>query len=71
MSPDTGGPAFPVQGQMYGDKLGGQLFHGMTLRDYFAGQALRVTCEDFGPREAAIMAYEYAEAMLAIRESQQ
>jgi hypothetical protein len=36
---DTGGPAFPVVGHMYGEKLGGQLDHGMTLRDYFAAMA--------------------------------
>ena len=34
-------PAFPVVGHWYGDKLGGQLFHGMTLRDYFAAKAMQ------------------------------
>ena len=34
-------PAFPVVGHWYGDKLGGQLTHGMTLRDYFAAKAMQ------------------------------
>lgn len=45
--PTDGGPAFPVGGEdairwPQGHKNGGQLFEacGMSLRDYFAGQAL-------------------------------
>lgn len=57
---DAGGPAFPVPDQ------GGAQW-GMTLRDFFAATALRVTCEDFGPEEASVMAYEYADAMLKAR----
>lgn len=34
-------PAFPVQGHFYDDKLIGQLYHGMTLRDYFAAKAMQ------------------------------
>ena len=33
---EAGGPAFPVVGHFWGDKLGGQLNHGMTLRQYAA-----------------------------------
>jgi hypothetical protein len=50
---------------------------GMTLRDYFAGQALAGICADygwgdaFGPESApltAITVYRLADAMLARRE---
>lgn len=62
MSKD-GGPAFPVSG----------FSSGMTLRDYFAGQALAgitVGCGwQGGPWETmAAHAYEAADAMLAERE---
>lgn len=80
MSENTGGPAFPVVGQWYGDKLGGQLTHGMTLRDYFAAKALSGLlagldrdARRFMEREAepaAAMAkacYTMADAMLAAR----
>ena len=62
---NTGGPAFPV---MYCSE-------GMTLRDYFAGQALfgmlqNYTTQKFGVGEqiCARGAYEFADAMLAARE---
>lgn len=80
---NDGGPAFPVpvveyQGSHYpmsGDpsylKHGG----GMTLRDWFAGQALsgilmNYTTEKFGVSELDVgfCAYKYADAMLAARE---
>jgi len=35
MSKNDGGPAFPVAGMMHGEKLGGQLAHGMSLREYY------------------------------------
>ena len=41
---------------------------GMTLRDYFAGQVLPSTAEDYHPDAAAKLAYEYADAMLKARE---
>ncbi|MBS0371783.1 MAG: hypothetical protein JSS57_21585, partial [Proteobacteria bacterium] len=41
------GPAFPVVGQWYGDLLGGQLEHGMSLRDYFAAKALPAAYADY------------------------
>lgn len=63
---NNGGPAFPV---IYCSE-------GMTLRDYFAGQALAGICaplyDDESPtiwkhREFAKGAYMFADAMLAAR----
>ena len=61
----TGGAAFPhVSTHM--DRT------GMTLRDYFAGQAItRFDLEEFAeynPDEAAALAYRVADAMIAERE---
>lgn len=82
---DTGGPAFPTEPQNHGyngaEGTGAQC--GMTMRDYFAGQALvglfsieanpRVG-KDVGPyehpRDAEFMAtyaYDLADAMLKQR----
>ena len=69
MIKNDGGPAFPRQqhpGEYgYGEK-------GMSLRDYFAGQALAGL---LAPSEGegkcayfAMMAYKFADAMLAERE---
>jgi len=59
---NDGGPAFPI---------GDTDLQGMSLRDYFAGQALnglllspRITA----PPATAKLAYEYADAMLAERD---
>ena len=55
-----GGPAFPTQ---YGK--------GMTIRDWFAGQALAGIIADgevFGGKEVARASFEYADAMLKARE---
>ena len=70
----TGGPAFPradikfhVDGYTKAD------CYGMTLRDYFAGQALPILIKDYttgdGKVEFAVAktAYEYADAMLKER----
>ena len=62
---DTGGAAFPF---VYDDKNHRHIHCGMTLRDYFAAKALQVTCEDFMPDDAATLAYEIADAMLAARD---
>ena len=71
--PFDGGPAFPVHGGHHPDDdprnhtLGG----GMTLRDWFAGQAIRVRWGDgtaMTAAQAADMAYQLADAMLAARE---
>lgn len=56
-----GGPAFPSHGSM-----GEVVCEGMTLRDYFAGQALVGFM--VGTNEPAKVAYEIADAMLAARE---
>ena len=59
---NDGGAAFPV---MY-------VSEGMTLRDYFAGQALAGTLADpnfnMPPAQLAELAYMEADAMLAARE---
>jgi hypothetical protein len=54
-------------------QLGGQLFHGMTLRDYFAAQAMMHFC-DFGAlsddeyfEQNALAAYKMADTMLKVR----
>ena len=60
----TGGPAFPNNHPTQ------QGVPGMTLRDWFAGKVLVTACSDEGPETAAILAYEYADAMLAQREKQ-
>lgn len=65
---NDGGPAFPV---ICENGLG-HVSSGMTLRDYFAGQALSKTmdCGDGFPDPvgAAIWAYKFADALLAHRE---
>lgn len=67
-TPDDGGPAFPV------GELGVNGHYGMSLRDWFAGQALvgifaYRAQHDVGlvPREVAEDAYETADAMLEAR----
>ena len=62
---DCGGFAFPSQ---WDDKDN----EGMTLRDWFAGQALSNTAGNyrgtaFDPVGIARIAYEYADAMLEAR----
>jgi hypothetical protein len=68
---DDGGPAFPQ------NSLSSQN-RGMTLRDWFAGQALAgilgggfadtIPHDDLnGGRDAAAFAYQYADAMIAER----
>ena len=62
-----GGPAFPCEEI----KQAIPVWHnGMTLRDYFAGQALAGFCDTdipFSPRGAAERCYAIADAMLAER----
>jgi hypothetical protein len=63
---DDGGPAFPRQSGTL-DMGGAQ---GMSLRDWFAGQAL-VGLANRGQtvEEIATYAYELADAMLEVRKS--
>jgi hypothetical protein len=87
MAKPDGGPAFPsIESEYAGaavlsDEQDKPYTHvrsvgGMTLRDYFAGQALTglvLACciantELLGPGKAASAAYEFADAMIAQRE---
>jgi hypothetical protein len=69
MSTSNGGPAFPVPGLQQDED-----FNGMTLRDYFAAQALTTVAaydshdvDTWTPRDFAHHAYALADAMLAER----
>jgi hypothetical protein len=67
-TPDTGGPAFPPTSDAAGD-----LWHGMTLRDWFAGQIAAAMVSRVGSwsaRELAETAFKQADAMLAARKEQ-
>jgi hypothetical protein len=63
-TPNDGGPAFPVV-VSEGDAV---VSPGMSLRDWFAGQALTPFASVLSPQGAAQLAYEYADAMLAARQ---
>jgi hypothetical protein len=56
-------PAFP---RLDGGYLNHKMQEGMTLRDYFAGQALAMAQADT-PKNLAEWAYMVADAMLAQR----
>jgi hypothetical protein len=65
---DDGGPAFPNNDQ------NGCAFAGMTLRDWFAGQALAGMLDRAYGIPVNVIAkrsYEMADAMLAAREGNQ
>jgi len=79
---DNGGPAFPVVPTMEGAGQWGYAYPGMTLRDWFAGQALaglladskrsRKLYENAGGDDGILRcnsewAYSLADAMLAER----
>ena len=62
---DDGGPAFPVPS--------GWVSKGMSLRDWFAGQALAGLLADtnYGSRTDLVrQSFEYADAMIAARKVQ-
>lgn len=63
MASNDGGPAHPIvwQDAPYG---------GMSLRDYFAGQAMVTRLENYSEswKELAESAYQIADAMLTERE---
>lgn len=79
---NTGGPAFPCSGSnwvgQYGKKMGCDAVSGMTLRDYFAANAMPVhmaalSTWDAGSQEAwhneiARISYATADAMLKARQ---
>lgn len=71
---DTGGPAYPTVPKNHGyeDTYGTGSGSGMTLLDWFAGQALcgllsDHTIERVTPEGYAKSAYDYAEEMIAER----
>ncbi len=72
---NDGGPAFPVGREEaispVTDMGGNDVSSGMTLRDYFAGQALAGCCTHAGgwdDYETVVKAaYDLADAMLAAR----
>jgi hypothetical protein len=74
MSANNGGPAFPsIRFERVADYAIGETEGGMTLRDYFAGQALSAAitiglAADLKEKEVATMCYDFADAMLAARE---
>lgn len=59
-----GGPAFPVVAE---NGLG-HIADGMSLRDWFAGQALAAFSSMSSPAYMATYSYELADAMIAARE---
>jgi len=71
---NDGGPAFPLEHDgMRGVSIVRVYDPGMTLRDWFAGQALRARWSDGSPmsaEDAAQFAYQLADAMLAAREGE-
>ena len=72
IDPKTGGPAFPTHGGHHpeDDPRNHTVGGGMTLRDWFAGQALATayTQHENSPDQTAEWAYQVADAMLAARE---
>lgn len=68
---NDGGPAFPTPSE-YDSHTGEPYvvgFQGLSIRDYFAGQALASLAAAFpGPGIAAARAYELADAMLRERD---
>lgn len=70
---NNGGPAFPTEPNT---QPGSYVHHGMSLRDWFAGQALGFVIATFDaylpdkatPENFATESYRIADAMLAARE---
>ncbi len=69
-APNDGGPAFPIAGLIGPDNSFTEMpVPGMSLRDYFAGQAIagNLIEPSVDSRHAAEYAYQLADAMLAER----
>lgn len=70
--PTDGGPAYPSQQGECADGTWNQTYEqGMSLRDWFAGQALAGLCAlpcAVDPEKDARLAYKLADAMLRERE---
>jgi hypothetical protein len=64
---DNGGGAFPFALERRDGGL--EMAEGMTLRDYFAGQALAGLCSHSNVPGLAGAAYQIADAMLRIRKA--
>ena len=67
---DDGGPAFPFSFHMEGfDRVTAD---GMSLRDWFAGQALAGLTQNgqFACGQVAAAAYSFADAMISARKQQ-
>ena len=70
-----GGPAFPNQGDDHYEKRATHSYDGMSLRDWFAGQALAgMMWQRWEPKTEmpaiAKAAYRAADAMIAEREKE-
>ena len=67
---NNGGPAFPCHPDDEHPP-----YDGMSLRDYFAARALPMAiqemndAESYDSNDAAIVAYQYADAMMDARQS--
>lgn len=74
MSKPNGGPAFPTESKEWAARSK-EIHEGMTLRDYFAGQALAGSCADktfwANTNDRAELCYLIADAMIAAREANQ
>lgn len=69
---DDGGPAFPSPALPHATDGRAEARDGMTLRDYFAGQALQFLLREiqgYSPDFIATRAYEMADAMIAARKA--
>ena len=64
------GPAFPCEAEWYNGNEVWPASRGMSLRDWFAGQALTAFNAEDGDRYITQRAYEIADAMLAARETE-
>jgi len=67
MPQNDGGPAYPVPLLDECHEISG-VHNGMSLRDWFAGQALQRLIGFGDPDPTAREAYRHADAMLAARE---